>query len=325
MKYFRGKHLISKGIGQLSLTFIFLSIAFQSQSQPIVYAASALRLPFAVVVSQLPQSPSQSVRFEAATIKPADPGGRGFIGGACHGTDSPPTSGFLPVAPPALGRCRFTTMTLKMLIQQAYGLRGDSPAPDADDMVSGGPGWASSDRYDIEAKAESPTTVQNMMVMVQTLLTDRFKLKFHPGTKDLSGFVLLVAKDGPKMMPANGDEEKPGISRIDRSRPWTGRNVPMKWLTRFLSSAVDKPVADETGLAGTYNFTLTFTSPENTGLGAMIARLPPEVQAQIPGRPDPNGPSIFTALQEQLGLRLESRKVPSETIIIDAAQHPTDN
>src|SRR5262245_53070612 len=104
-----------------------------------------------------------------------------------------------------------------------------------------------------------------------------------------------------------------------------GRNVPMKSLAIVLSGVLGKQVADETGLTQTYNFTLTFTPPENTGFDALIPRLPPEVQAQIPGKPDPNGPSIFTAVQEQLGLRLESRKVPSETMIIDAAQHPTEN
>jgi uncharacterized protein (TIGR03435 family) len=99
----------------------------------------------------------------------------------------------------------------------------------------------------------------------------------------------------------------------------------MKWLVAFLSSNLARPVADETGLTGTYNFTLTFTPGDNQGFEALIARLPPEVQAQIPGRPDPNGPSIFTAVQEQLGLRLEARKVPSDIYVIDAAQLPTEN
>lgn len=295
---------------------------------PVVYAASVLQVASAVEGGRTQQSPSERLRFEAATIKPTDPAGRGFIGGGCHGTDSPPSSGFFPIEPVALGRCRFGNMTLKMLIQQAYGLRGDSgypPAPDADDMVIGGPGWVTSDRYDIEAKAESPTTVENMMLMVRTLLEDRFKLNFHPGSKDLSGFALLVAKNGPKLTPATGNEEKSGISGAFRGARMVGRNAPIKSLARVLSGQLGKQVADETGLSGTYNFTLTFAPVEGQGFSAMIARLPPEVQAQIPGRTDPNGPSIFTAVQEQLGLRLEARKVPSETIVIDAARRPADN
>jgi len=96
-------------------------------------------------------------------------------------------------------------------------------------------------------------------------------------------------------------------------------------LVTLLATNLSKPVLDQTGLTGTYDFSLTWTPGENAGgLDAVIARLPPEVQARIPGA-DPNGPTIFTALQEQLGLRLESRKVPTEILIVDSAEHPVSN
>lgn len=281
--------------------------------------ASAIALPLIVGVfnpsATTAQTQNAAPTFEVATIKPGDPNARGF-GGSCHGTDSG-YSGLIPITPPPLGRCRFSQVTLKMLIQQAYDFRG----PNADDMVLGAPGWITSERFTIETKAEKPTSVANMRVMLRALLQDRFKLKAHKETRELPGFLLVTGRNGSKLSPAKGDEDKPGISGKGRGH-FTAANASMMQLVTVLAMHLTKPVLDQTGLTGTYNFSLTWTPDENAGgFEGMISRLPLEVQARIP-RADPNGPSIFTAVQEQLGLRLESRRVPTEVLIIDGAERP---
>jgi uncharacterized protein (TIGR03435 family) len=209
-------------------------------------------------------------------------------------------------------------VTLKMLIQEGYDFRG----PNADDMVLGGPKWITSQRFTIEAKAEQPTTVANMRLMLRSLLQSRFRLKAHTETRDVAGYALVIGSNGPTLTRATGNEEKPGLAGKGRGQ-LAGQNASMTQLTTVLAMSLTKPVVDETELTGGYNFSLTWTPAENAGgLDAIIARLPPEVQARIPGS-DPNGPSIFTAVQEQLGLRLDSRKVPTEILIIDAAEYPT--
>jgi uncharacterized protein (TIGR03435 family) len=279
---------------------------------------SAILMIIALAINPLSIAQKSDLAFEAATIKPGDPAVT-FSGGSCHGTDST-YSGALPITPPPLGRCHFRQVTLKMLVQEAYDFRG----PNADDMVLGGPSWMTSQRFTIEAKAPEPTTVANMRLMLRSLLRDRFKLKAHTETREFSGYVLVVGRNGSRLEPAKGTEEKPGISGKGRGQ-LLGQGATIAQLVTVLSMDLTKPVRDETGLTGTYNFSLTWTPGENAGgLGAMIARLPPEVQARIPGA-DPNGPSIFTALQEQLGLRLDSRKVSTEIVIIDAAESPTPN
>lgn len=257
--------------------------------------------------------------FEVATIKPAGPG-RSPTGGTCRGTDNKYT-GALGIPLPPLGECIFRGMTVKLLMQEAFDLHGQN----AGEMVVGGPNWSDSDRYDLHAKAERPTTQAAMRLMLQQLLKDRFQLRFHRDRRELPGFALVVAKNGPKLQEASQDEAKSGIWRTDRAHPWVGQAVPMVQLATFLSLPLNRPVTDETHLTGSYNFTLMWTpGQEEGGLSAIIARLPPDVQAQIPGV-DPNGPSIFTALQEQLGLRLDARKVPAEIYVIDQVLKPSEN
>src|SRR5262245_18430786 len=141
------------------------------------------------------QSQGTALAFEVTTIRPGDPNVN-FFGGSCHGTDSK-YSGFLPISPPALGRCHFMQVTLKMLIQEAYDFRG----PNSNDMVVGGPKWITSQRFTIEGKAEEPTTVTNMRLMLRSLLQSRFKLKAHTETRDLPGYALVIGRSGSKLKP----------------------------------------------------------------------------------------------------------------------------
>jgi uncharacterized protein (TIGR03435 family) len=177
-----------------------------------------------------------------------------------------------------------------------------------DNLVSGGPAWAKSDRFDIEAKAEQPTTREQLLLMLQGLLADRFKLRMHRDTKMVQGFALVVEKDGPKLKPATGNEEHPGTI-LPGPAPYSisGQSVLMSALASSLSGR-GQPVTDKTGLTGRYTFTLQY--------------LPDTLGTAPPARGRPDLPLLFQALREQLGLRLEPEKTPLNVIIIDSAEKP---
>jgi uncharacterized protein (TIGR03435 family) len=239
--------------------------------------------------------PAQSpVAFEVATVKPGQPGAG--VRGSCHGIDSrySPTD-----AAPPLGRCVITDGRLGHLLFIAYRLHSMS-------FVDGGPDWVKSgeDRYTIEAKAEDPTkaTEQQLYQMLQALLTERFNLKLHKETRYLPGFALMVAKNGPKLKPSKDQdvaaERGPSFRPTRGPNTMTVRHYSMTMLADALT-VFGEPIVDKTGLTGTYDFTLSWD--------------------------ETNGPQLSTALQQQLGLKFESEKVPVSFIIIDSAQKPTGN
>src|SRR5262245_58708071 len=145
--------------------------------------------------------------FEVASVK-ATKAEYQYRGGSCRGTDTKYLANSLN-SPPPLGRCLYYGTTLSDLVRSAYQFE---LLDGVEDLVTGGPAWAKSDRFDVEAKAESPekTTRKELHLMLQTLLADRFKLRFHRETRKMSGFALVVTKTGPKLKPATGTEERPG-------------------------------------------------------------------------------------------------------------------
>jgi uncharacterized protein (TIGR03435 family) len=169
-----------------------------------------------------------------------------------------------------------------------------------------GPAWLRSDRYDIAARTSPRTTQAELRQMLQTLLIERFTLVVHADRKELSTYALVVAKGGPKLQPANGDQQS-AVVFAPPSR-FIGRGSTIQGLALVLARPVGRPVVDKTGIAGRFDFTLSY-SPET---------LTPDADAP--------GPSIFTALQEQLGLRLEPQKGMVEVLIVDHAERiPTPN
>jgi uncharacterized protein (TIGR03435 family) len=193
------------------------------------------------------------------------------------------------------GRIDAENVTLKRCIVGAYAV---SPA-----QVVGGPDWLDSDRFMILAKAGHPTDSDaELMGMLRTLLADRFKLAVHRESRQREAYVLEIAKGGPKMEKAAGGESVTNGSH----GALLARNTSMDLFAQVLARSVDLPVVNRTGLDGVYNFKLAWT---------------PESERN---RADA-GPSIFTALQEQLGLRLRAEKVPVEVIVIDHAERPTAN
>jgi len=236
---------------------------------------------------RLRSQPAAQPAFEVASVKPAAPGNRTRIA-------------FVPG-----GRFQATSIALTTLLSVAYDMR--------EFQISGGPAWMTSARFDISAKAErSSATTTDMVQMLRTLLTDRFKLTLHRDTRDLPVYELVVDDRGLKLKESDGAKERSLDGGGGRA---IGTKVDLGTLSQFLSMQLGRTVVDRTGVSGAYDVTLTWTPDTNA-----IQTSPDDPRAAAS-----SGPSIFTALQEQLGLKLVSRRGPVETIVIDRAERPTEN
>jgi uncharacterized protein (TIGR03435 family) len=234
--------------------------------------------------------PALDLEFEVATIKPADPDS------TSSGVDAD------------TGLLRIQNQSLHSLVRIAYNVN--------DRQVAGGPKWVESDRFDVNGKANGPASGPELLLMLQTLLADQFSLTFHRETRTVTGYALAPAKGGLKMEVAKGD----GASTSGRRGTIEAKGGTMKVLAERLTRLLQAPVEDATGTTGGFNFTLKW-SPEETG-----SQRPPGSDASSNNAlPESSGPTIFTALQEQLGLRLESRKVSMEVLVIDNAEKPKEN
>lgn len=167
--------------------------------------------------------------------------------------------------------------------------------------------------YDITAKAPggSVPTPDQFRQMLQALLADRFKLKAHREMREMEVYALVAGKNGPKLKPSSSEANPMGYMRVEgRNYHATRAKATMDDVVQAIrNSFLDRPVVDHTGLSGTYNLDLIYT---------------PDIRSNR-GEPDPNDISIFTAVQEQLGLRLEAQKEPVEVLVIDSVEKPSDN
>jgi uncharacterized protein (TIGR03435 family) len=284
-------------------------------------------------------------RFEAASIR-VNKNENSISGGSCRGVDTPQGRGGIaalaqmakaniPVTEVPLGRCRFVHTPLEMLIRQAYEFeitKSGANKKFTGGPPTGGPTWMSSEYFDIEAVAPDPAkaTAARLNEMLRTLLADRFQLKTHDETRQTQRYVLMLSKGGPKMKPSTAEDGPRGLNSI-AGQPLTARSVDMPMFAGFLAGRLGKPVGDETGLNGEYTFQLTWTPGDNeVGLGSNLPggfQLPAEIREKInaANNRNPNGPSLFTALQEQLGLRLETKQQPVQYLIVDRAEKPSEN
>jgi uncharacterized protein (TIGR03435 family) len=198
-----------------------------------------------------------------------------------------------------------TNAPVLMMIQQAFHVK--------DFQVSGGPGWLATERYDIEAKMENnDISDDDLWLSLQPLLIERFHLKFHRETKQLPVFALTVVKGGPKFSAHKestdgNDQLRIGVSIGSGRGKLTATKTSMARLCDSLGHQVDRIVVDNTGLKGEYDLTFEW-SPNHDGSTSIDAGL-----------------SIFDALPEQLGLKLESTKGPVDVIVIDAADRRSAN
>ena len=277
------------------------------------------------------QTAENSPTFEVASVKPAAPISGNMIRVMMRGGPGGPDP----------GQITYTNVTLKNVLMNAYGVKG---------FQISGPGWLDSERYDIVAKLPRGATKAEFMVMLQNLLAERFKLTLHREKKDLPMYALGVGKNGPKLKesvedpstaaamrqptmgkdgfpvlpPGAGGRGTTAMTLTNGGARMNAKGQTMDGLAEMLSNRVDLPVVDMTGLTGKYDYTLYF-SPE--GLGGMMlpGGLPPPPPpgeggpgTPMAGAPDAqSSPNLFTALQEQLGLKLEQRKGPVELLVID--------
>ena len=253
----------------------------------------------AVVSSQVVKSDGPKPQFEVATVRPNNSG-------------EPNSS--IRIQPG--GRLTGTNQTLRNLIRNAFNVQPY--------QMVGGPEWMESDRFDITAKAaDADLDAKGMMpgpqfmLRLQSLLEDRFKMVTHWETRDMPVYALVVATEGklgPKLKPHTGDCDRAqaggtppkgacGTRAIitPTSGKVTGIGINLETFARNLAGGAGRSVVDKTGLAGAYDLELEFTPDQS---------------------PDTTGPSLFTAMQEQLGLKLDAQRAPVEVLVIDRLERP---
>ena len=248
--------------------------------------------------------------FEVVSIKPSNPAGdrRPFY-------SIRPGGGFMAV-----------NATVIALIQSAYGGINDF-------QISGGAGWMSSERFDINAKPEGAYNQDQFGLLLQSLLAERFHLVVRRETREMPVYALVADRNGPKFKTANdsapnlidlGGATNPRAGRQPVMRLRAGlmiaQDVTMSTFAFQLSKVLDRSVADKTGLTGKYDFRLDWTPDEN-----QTANFRTRGVADREDPPTAPGPSLFTALQEQLGLRLASEKGPVEMLVIERIERPSEN
>lgn len=268
----------------------------------------------------------ENLSFEAASVKPNKSG-----------------SGQVSIGIQPGGRFNAVNVPLRLLIRNAYQLQ--------DFQLVGGPGWMTSDRFDIVAKADPaslpplpapPGTAGPFQIMLRNLMADRFKLKVHKETREMPVYALQLARPdgklGPQLRPATVDcaalagrgrggpppappapGERPACGMRIGPGVMSGGGFPLSQLATALSQFVQRVVIDRTGLTGNFDLDLAWTPDQ-------IPQAPPGgAPAGAPPSAPLDGPSIFTALQEQLGLKLESVRGPVEVLVIDSVEQPTED
>lgn len=295
------------------LAFLLTTISFAGLLRPIPSRAQ----------SQPESTPDNSFVYDVASIKPNKSSGMRQMIRMMYRPDG----------------LSATNVTLQMLITQAYGVN--------DFQLSGAPEWMKSDHYDVEAKMEKSLADQlkgltpeqgrpKRQHMMQALLADRCKLTLHRETRELPVYALVVGKNGAKVHEAKpgdayangfqGFEGHPlgaGLWVMNRGGPTTitSQGVAISQVVELLSQQLGRTVLDRTGLTGKYDFTLEWKPEEDTPVfNGPNGGAPPN--AATPGS---SGPSLFTAIQEQLGLKLDSQKGPVEILVIDRIEKPSEN
>jgi len=241
------------------------------------------------------QSADGATEFEVASVKPANPTAAGRV--------------TMKEAP---GTITMLNVTLRDCISQAY---------DVEDFEIFGPDWLGSDRYDIVARFTPGASKERVLLMRQKLLADRFKLALHREKKVMPVYALVVAKGGPKIHEA---EEGANMTRIGRGHMVLHR-VPLSLLAEILSSQMDHPVLDQTGVEGLFDITLDWV-PDDTQakMGVAGGDRPAGGPGTLANAPE--GLSIFDALREKLGLKLQTKKEAVEILAVDHAERvPTEN
>ena len=232
--------------------------------------------------------------FEVASIKPSDPNRPGRRLFSIQGSN-----------------VTAVYTTVSDLIVFAYGVHAG--------QISGAPAWVESDKFDITGKPEGggQPNPNQFKKMLQKLLADRFQLTFHRDKKQLTVYALTVGKNGPKLTPSEAASPIPNlVPRGPGNLP--ARNATMEEFAGVMQAHLDRPVVDQTGLKGRLDFQLQWTPDEFTSLGGPGA--PPKPPEGTETQPD-----LFTAIQQQMGLKLESTKAQVDVLVIDKVERPSEN
>ncbi len=273
-----------------------------TQGAPLALTLTRATPQSAWAIPEPPQPPKlmpadANPSFEVATVKPSRP--------------NAPGKG---VRVDRSGRLATLNTSLTDLITFSYGIHAR--------QILDAPDWVGTDRYDIVGKPDTAGVPNDKQVrgMMQKLLADRFKLTFHHGKKELTVYAITVGKMGAKLTQTSAkDGNLPSLGLRGFGRAFI-RNASIQDFAGFLQRAVlDRPVIDQTGLTARYDFTLDWTPDENQF---------PDRQGLPPKPPDPNAetfPDLFTAIQQQLGLKLESVKAPVDVLAIDHVEKPSAN
>jgi uncharacterized protein (TIGR03435 family) len=247
-------------------------------------------------VAQISQKPG----FEVATIKP-----------------NRSASNSINMMRQPGGRFVATGVTVRLLVGFAYGVQASA--------LVGGPNWIDSDKRDIEGRAQSgnaePESEDTMPLRMRSLLEDRFQLMTHKEVRQQPVYELHVDQGGPKLQP---DDAPPKPGSMPRNtiamnkNSLRGQAISLSGLAKALSGALGRTVVDKTGLTSLYDVRLQWAEDSLTQAGTTSSTEPRAAA-------DAAGASIFTALKEQIGLKLESAKGPVEVLVIDSVQHPSEN
>jgi len=312
-----------------------VSLPILAQSLAPAFGAPPVKPPLVVAQQSVPPriaSPSvPTPKFDVASIKLSKDcgGGPGRVGGTDR--SSP-------------GRLRLNCFSVQRLIGFAYGSDAVNNRPPKGVPIEGGSPWVDSDLYAIEAEAEGSPDRRTMHgPMLQALLEDRLQLKIHRETREIPVYALTVAKGGPKLQPFQdgscvrtvpgeprpAPSEKPFCGLIGMRRGKSGPNITwdvvgVKFVdfSQYFGLILDRPLIDRTGITGV-DFHLEFAPDETT---ASVANpFGPDSGVQAAPSDPAGGLSIFTAFQEQLGLKLESAKGPGEFLVIDHVERPSEN
>ena len=241
------------------------------------------------LLSALPLCAAEGPRFEAASIHP-----------------SPDNAQFF-ARPPSNGKFSGTGIVVRLMVMLAYNVQ--------ESQIADGPAWIGTERWNVDARSEAGAihNTEETQQMLQNLLHDRFGLQVHREKREQSAYVLKVAKDGPKL---KADET--GATNVRTSGNAIGlEHGEISRFTQLLSSALGKPVVDQTGLTGHYNISLQWNDAPVADGGV--------IGLDAHATADPNRESIFSAIQNQLGLQLVSQHVPVEMIVIDKIERPSAN
>lgn len=244
------------------------------------------------------QSPIVSKRFDVVSVKPSAPDEH---------------NSFMSQRLPG-GSLRLIGLPLRMMIMRAYDVKAF--------QLAGGPDWVRTDRWDVLAKAEGVEdrlTPAQERPMLQALLRDRFQLKVHIETREMPVYALTVDKSVSKLTLNTGAvrQFRTGNGSL------TVNNGGIPELVNWLSQALGRVVIDRTRLNGEYDYALSWTPEPGQGGPESIGQPPGTLGGVTPSGAD--GPSIFTALQQQLGLRLVSQEGPVEIVVLDSAEKPSSN